>query len=301
MDGILAVHKPSGMTSHDVVFKLRKILHMKKIGHAGTLDPTVDGVLPVAIGKATKTIEFLQAARKVYTGEVTLGFATETEDLEGEIIETKWVETPLTQDEIIAGMQKLTGEIIQIPPMYSAVKVNGRRLYQYARAGETVERPKRTAIIYRFELTSTPEIDASAGTQKFKFLAEVSKGTYIRTLAFELGQQLGYPATMTQLTRTEAGGFELSHAHTLEEIEERGAEGLGDWLRPFDEAFGDLPRYELTPDQWAWVKDGKGLPASEVPLTDPMVIYTYLGEVKSIVEWNAEKQLYRPYRTFAIN
>ena len=147
MDGILPVYKEAGMTSHDVVFKLRKILHMKKIGHAGTLDPSVDGVLPVALGKATKTIEFLQESGKIYTGEVTFGFATTTEDLDGEVVESQPLSRPFTTDEIAVAMKALTGDITQIPPMFSAVKVNGRRLYEYARAGETVERPERQATI----------------------------------------------------------------------------------------------------------------------------------------------------------
>ncbi|MCM0582327.1 tRNA pseudouridine(55) synthase TruB [Weissella diestrammenae] len=300
MDGILAVHKPSGMTSHDVVFKLRKILQMKKIGHAGTLDPSVDGVLPIALGKATKAIEFLQATGKTYVGEVTLGFATETEDLDGAEVARQAIIKPFTRQQIEAKMAELTGNITQIPPMYSAVKVNGRRLYHYARAGETVDRPERQAIIYRFELLDEPRYDAINQLQKFKFVAEVSKGTYIRTLAVDLGMKLGVPAVMSQLTRTVAGGFSLANAHTLEEIKARAAEGLGDWLRPIDEALGDLPRYELTQAQWQWVRDGKGLPAEAIPFTAPRIVYTYSGEVKSIVDWHADKQLYRPYRTFTI-
>ncbi|MGL5747643.1 MAG: tRNA pseudouridine(55) synthase TruB, partial [Weissella cibaria] len=220
MDGILPVYKEAGMTSHDVVFKLRKILHMKKIGHAGTLDPSVDGVLPVALGKATKTIEFLQESGKIYTGEVTFGFATTTEDLDGEVVESQPLSRPFTTDEIAVAMKALTGDITQIPPMFSAVKVNGRRLYEYARAGETVERPERQATIYRFERTSEPIFDETTGTQKFTFIAEVSKGTYIRTLAVDLGKQLGVPAVMSQLTRQKAGGYDLSQAHSLADIAE---------------------------------------------------------------------------------
>ncbi|MDR3190644.1 MAG: tRNA pseudouridine(55) synthase TruB, partial [Lactobacillaceae bacterium] len=193
MDGILPVYKPTGMTSHDVVFKLRKILHMKKIGHAGTLDPSVDGVLPIALGRATKAIEFLQATGKIYHGEITLGFATTTEDLDGEEVERVHLTQGFSDAQILAAMQSLTGEIIQIPPMYSAVKVNGRRLYEYARAGETVERPQREATIYRFERTSPTEYLPDLGEQKFTFTAEVSKGTYIRTLAVDLGRALGVP------------------------------------------------------------------------------------------------------------
>ncbi|MCG4288221.1 tRNA pseudouridine(55) synthase TruB, partial [Lactobacillaceae bacterium KNUT 0156] len=286
MDGILPVYKEAGMTSHDVVFKLRKILHMKKIGHAGTLDPSVDGVLPVALGKATKTIEFLQESGKIYTGEVTFGFATTTEDLDGEVVESQPLSRPFTTDEIAVAMQALTGDITQIPPMFSAVKVNGRRLYEYARAGETVERPERKATIYRFDRTSEPVFDETTGTQKFTFIAEVSKGTYIRTLAVDLGKQLGVPAVMSQLTRQKAGGYDLSQAHSLTDIAEMmTTNGNVDvWLQPLDSAVSQYPHVALTDEQWAKVKNGIGLPKTAlIPVADKIVV-TYQGDVKSVFE-----------------
>lgn len=300
MDGIIAVNKPSGMTSHDVVFKLRKILQMKKIGHAGTLDPSVDGVLPVALGRATKTIEFLQNSGKVYTGEIIFGFSTETEDLDGAVVEKVPLATPFDLDEIIVAMTQLTGEITQIPPMYSAVKVNGRRLYQYARAGEKVERPKRQATIYEFKMTNEPYFDPEAGTQTFKFTAHVSKGTYIRTLAVDLGKALGVPAVMSRLTRVEAGGFKLEQAHSLEEIAAQPVEKIMEIIYPLDYALNDLPHVDLNAAQWAEVKDGKGLMAEEMPYQNDQLVYVYDGEVKSVVAWNQAKNQYRPYRTFRI-
>ncbi|MEY4664037.1 tRNA pseudouridine(55) synthase TruB [Weissella cibaria] len=302
MDGILPVYKEAGMTSHDVVFKLRKILHMKKIGHAGTLDPSVDGVLPVALGKATKTIEFLQESGKIYTGEVTFGFATTTEDLDGEVVESQPLSRPFTTDEIAVAMKALTGDITQIPPMFSAVKVNGRRLYEYARAGETVERPERQATIYRFERTFEPIFDETTGTQKFTFIAEVSKGTYIRTLAVDLGKQLGVPAVMSQLTRQKAGGYDLSQAHSLADIAEMmTTNGNVDvWLQPLDSAVSQYPHVALTDEQWAKVKNGIGLPKTAlIPVADKIVI-TYQGDVKSVFEWREDRNQYRPYRTFSI-
>ncbi|AWF95794.1 tRNA pseudouridine(55) synthase TruB [Weissella cibaria] len=302
MDGILPVYKEAGMTSHDVVFKLRKILHIKKIGHAGTLDPSVDGVLPVALGKATKTIEFLQESGKIYTGEVTFGFATTTEDLDGEVVESQPLSRPFTTDEIAVAMQALTGDITQIPPMFSAVKVNGRRLYEYARAGETVERPERKATIYRFDRTSEPVFDETTGTQKFTFIAEVSKGTYIRTLAVDLGKQLGVPAVMSQLTRQKAGGYDLSQAHSLTDIAEMmTTNGNVDvWLQPLDSAVAQYPHVALTDEQWAKVKNGIGLPKTAlIPVADKIVI-TYQGDVKSVFEWREDRNQYRPYRTFSI-
>ncbi|WP_235804207.1 tRNA pseudouridine(55) synthase TruB, partial [Lacticaseibacillus sharpeae] len=199
MDGFLPIYKPAGMTSADVVFKVRKIVHMKRVGHSGTLDPSVDGMLPIALGAATKAISRLQASGKIYTGAVQFGFATTTEDLDGEVVERTPLTEPFSDAEIDAAMAQFKGEIVQIPPMFSAVKVNGRRLYDYARAGETVERPKRLAQIDNFARTGATSFDATTGTQSFPFIAEVGKGTYIRTLSVDLGRKLGVAAAMSQL------------------------------------------------------------------------------------------------------
>lgn len=302
MDGILPIYKEAGMTSHDVVFKLRRILNMKKIGHAGTLDPNVDGVLPIALGKATKTIEFLQEAGKTYTGSVTLGFATTTEDLDGEVIETKALERPFSVDEIQTAMASLTGEIVQIPPMYSAVKVNGRRLYDYARAGEIVERPHRQATIYEFNLTSEPVFDVKKQTQSFTFVAKVSKGTYIRTLAVDLGRQLKVPSVMSQLTRVNAGGYEIKQAHSLNDIANRMKldNELGEWLMPLSTAVEQFIHVELSDEQWEQVKHGIGQPASLLEPIQDKIVLTYHGEVKSVFHWRQDKNQYRAYRTFSI-
>lgn len=302
MDGILPIYKETGMTSHDVVFKLRRILNMKKIGHAGTLDPNVDGVLPIALGKATKTIEFLQEAGKIYTGSITLGFATTTEDLDGEVVAKKAIVTPFSVDEIKEAMASLTGEIIQIPPMYSAVKVNGRRLYDYARAGETVERPRRQATIYEFNLTSEPVFDVQKQTQSFTFVARVSKGTYIRTLAVDLGKQLKVPSVMSQLTRVSAGGYDIAHAHSLNDIANRMQleNELGDWLMPLSTAVEQFIHVELNDEQWEQVKHGIGQPASLLEPIQDKIVLTYHGEVKSVFHWRKDKNQYRAYRTFSI-
>lgn len=156
MDGILPIYKPRGMTSTDVVSQLRRQLHMRRVGHSGTLDPNVDGVLPIALGIATKAVPALMTAGKIYIGEMTFGFATTTEDLDGEVVEHVALERPFSRTEIEAAMAQMTGDIIQIPPMFSAVKVNGRRLYDYARAGDPVERPKRPVTIYTFKITDEP-------------------------------------------------------------------------------------------------------------------------------------------------
>ncbi len=190
MDGILPLWKERGMTSHDCVFKLRKILHTKKIGHGGTLDPDVEGVLPICVGKGTKVIEYMVDSGKTYEGEITLGFATTTEDVSGEIVEKKPVTTPLSTEQIDQAMAEMTGEITQIPPMFSAVKVNGKRLYEYARNGEEVERPQRKATIYSFERTSEPIFNESAQTQSWRFKVVCGKGTYVRTLSVDTGKKI---------------------------------------------------------------------------------------------------------------
>ncbi|WP_373759301.1 tRNA pseudouridine(55) synthase TruB [Weissella soli] len=301
MNGIIPVHKPAGMTSHDVVYHLRKILQMKKIGHAGTLDPSVDGVLPIAVGRATKAIEFLQESGKIYTGEVTFGFATETEDLDGAVIAREPLTAPFTTTDIDNAMATLRGTITQIPPMYSAVKVNGRRLYDYARAGETVARPERQVTIYRFERTSEPLFDPATGTQKFKFVAEVSKGTYIRTLAVDLGAKLGVPSVMSQLTRQKAGGFMLDEAFTIEQLADKKAtdHDLGDWVKTLNAALADYPQIELSDAEWSYAKDGVGLDATVAPGQPARFVSLRHGQVKAVYDWSNAKQKYRPYRTFS--
>ena len=247
MNGIINLKKEAGMTSHDAVFKLRKILGTKKIGHGGTLDPDVVGVLPIAVGKATRMVEFMQDEGKVYEGEITLGYSTTTEDASGEIVAETPVLAPLDEhlvDEVIAS---LTGPITQIPPMYSAVKVNGRKLYEYARAGQEVERPERQVIIYSFERTSLISYDGHLA--RFTFRVKCSKGTYIRTLSVDLGEKLGYAAHMSHLTRTSAAGLQLEDALTLEEITAKVESGELDFLHPLEIGIGDLVKVFLTPEQ----------------------------------------------------
>lgn len=174
MNGIINLKKEAGMTSHDAVFKLRKILGTKKIGHGGTLDPDVVGVLPIAVGKATRMVEFMQDEGKIYEGEITLGYSTTTEDASGEVIAETPVLSPLDEKLVDEAIASLTGPITQIPPMYSAVKVNGRKLYEYARAGQEVERPERQVIIYQFERTSPISYDGQLA--RFTFRVKCSKG-----------------------------------------------------------------------------------------------------------------------------
>lgn len=255
MNGIINLKKEAGMTSHDAVFKLRKILGTKKIGHGGTLDPDVVGVLPIAIGKATRMVEFMQDEGKVYEGEITLGYSTTTEDTSGEVVSETPVLTPLDEKSVDDAIADLTGTITQVPPMYSAVKVNGRKLYEYARAGQEVERPERQVIIYSFERTSAISYDGHLA--RFTFRVKCSKGTYIRTLSVDLGEKLGYAAHMSHLTRTSAAGLQLEDALTLEEITAKVKAGKLDFLHPLEIGTGDLVKVFLTPEQATEVRYGR--------------------------------------------
>ncbi|MBM7707925.1 tRNA pseudouridine(55) synthase TruB [Enterococcus lemanii] len=267
MDGILPLWKERGMTSHDCVFKLRKILRTKKVGHGGTLDPDVDGVLPICIGKGTKVIEFLSDSGKIYAGEITLGYSTTTEDASGEIVEQMSLEKPFSNEEIDAAMQRLTGEITQIPPMYSAVKVNGKRLYEYARNNEEVERPQRQAFITSFQRTSEPIWDAEKKTQKWRFEVECGKGTYVRTLSVDTGKVLGVPAHMSDLTRLASGGFSKKQALTLDQVAQLMEKNQMDQaLLPIEFVVKDFQRVDLSEGQWVKVKNGARLMYQELGL-----------------------------------
>ncbi|MDK7926240.1 MAG: tRNA pseudouridine(55) synthase TruB [Staphylococcus simulans] len=244
MEGILPVFKERGLTSHDVVFKLRKILHTKKVGHTGTLDPEVNGVLPICVGGATKVSDYIMEMGKAYQATVTVGVSTTTEDQTGEVLETKAVSKDLTADKIDEAILSFVGEIEQIPPMYSSVKVNGRKLYEYARNNETVERPKRKVRIYEIERNS--EIRYKDDTCSFDIFIRCGKGTYIRTLATDIGRTLGFPAHMSQLTRVESGGFSIDESLTLDQIDELyKQEALQEKLFPIEYGLKGLPHIQI--------------------------------------------------------
>lgn len=301
MRGLLPVWKESGMTSHDVVMKLRKLLKTKKIGHTGTLDPDVEGVLLICVGEATKLVELLMSGEKCYHGEITLGFDTETEDASGKIVTQTPVKTPVSIKKIDDMMQTMQGEITQIPPYYSAVKVNGKRLYEYARLGENVERPKRKVTIMKFERASEPIFDEIAHTQKWRFDVVCSKGTYIRTLAVDLGKKLGYASHMSYLVRTATGGFTQEMALSLSEIEEqlrqRDVESI---LYPIEVALKDFPKISLTPEMLTKVQHGAVLEQNALgkPIVEPTVLM-YNDKVKAIYNIHPTKHgLIKPMKMF---
>ena len=288
LNGIVVVNKPRGVTSSDCVYKLRKILQIRKIGHAGTLDPEVNGVLPIAIGQATKLIELMHEKPKSYIGSGMFGKATDSYDLDGTTTSEEKIVTPFTSDEIISGMKKLTGRIDQVPPIYSAVRVNGKRLYEYARENIPVERPKRKVNIYSYELTQDPEYDPLETTESFNFAIRCSKGTYVRSLVNDLGEELGVPAVMTSLTRTSSSGFDLSQAVNLETIEKE-IDYPEKWLQPIDSFFVDLPQLQISPDQFKRVSNGANI---KLNTTYAKVALVYNGHIKAI--YQRQGKIYRP-------
>lgn len=215
LDGIIPINKPKGMTSHTVVAKLRRILGTKKVGHTGTLDPDVSGVLPICIGKATRLSDYIMELPKTYLGQVTLGISTTTQDASGEVIEQRAVEG-LSEEIIADTFKSFIGEIEQIPPMYSAVKVKGKKLYEIARQGKEIERKARVVTIYELEIL---EIYIGKEYPTVDFSVTCSKGTYVRTLCADIGSKLGYPAHMSNLIRIKSGNFPLEKSYTLEEVE----------------------------------------------------------------------------------
>lgn len=270
MEGVVLLHKPKGMTSHDCVFKLRKILREKRIGHTGTLDPDVTGVLPICVGRATKIAQFLTSETKTYEGEATLGFSTTTEDASGEVVEKQDVNRVITRQEVESVLAELTGTLEQVPPMYSAVKVNGKKLYEYARAGKEVERPVRTITIHEFTLLDNREL-FEGETISFRFRVTCSKGTYVRTLAVMIGEKLGFPAHMSDLVRTASGEFKLEDCISFEEIEQNVQNGTVESIFiSIDEALRKFPKMVVSREQAEKVKNGMFLPNKE-QVTAPFI------------------------------
>lgn len=296
MDGILPLYKDRGITSNDAVMKCRRIFQTRKVGHSGTLDPNVDGVLPICIGKGTKTVNYLMQSGKKYRGEVTFGFATTTEDLDGEKVEETPLKAPFADDQIQQMMASMMGEITQIPPMYSAVKVHGKRLYEYARAGEEVERPQRKVTIKSFKLTAPSEFDETTGLQKAKFEVECSKGTYVRTLAVDLGKKLGVAAVMSDLTRLQSGGFTLDQTISLAQLQKLkdNGEDLQKVLFPVGYAFRNYSQAELTDFQWKIVKNGGFLQAKYMHTDTPLLVLNYGRKTRALYKYDAVKEVYRP-------
>ncbi|HBO46706.1 MULTISPECIES: tRNA pseudouridine(55) synthase TruB [Pediococcus] len=305
MDGIIPLYKPRGMTSFDCVAKIRGILHQKKVGHSGTLDPNVDGVLPICVGKATKVVNYLMASGKVYEGAVTFGFSTTTEDLDGEVIKKRILSQAFSDTEIDMAMLRLTGEITQIPPIYSAIKVNGKKLYEYARQGIEVERPKRQITVHTFERQARSVFDKINGTQTVNFKVVCSKGTYVRTLAVDLGEILGVPAVMSKLTRLSSGGFKLDETVTFAQLESAVETNTIDTLiRPLDHALKNYPHFELNADLWRRVQNGAILQRSNFDQPKnaaPVLALTFHDRVQALYQYDEKRVAYRPMTMLLTN
>ncbi|WEV40798.1 tRNA pseudouridine(55) synthase TruB [Lactobacillus sp. ESL0681] len=289
LNGILVIDKPKGMTSADVVYQLRKVLHIKKIGHAGTLDPDVTGVLPIAIGQATKLIELMHQRNKQYVGTGIFGFATDSYDISGKTLATKQLAEPISAAKIQQQMQTFVGEIEQVPPIYSAVRVNGKHLYEYARAGIEVERPKRVVKVVSYDLLGQPKFDENSGQESFEFAIECSKGTYVRSLVNDLGTKLGVPAVMSSLRRSASSGFELSQAVKLADII-ADPSLANDLIQPIEHFFQDYQQVDLTQSQWLKVQNGAAI---SLEIDANQVALRYNNRVKAIYQRKSNE--YRPY------
>ena len=283
-EGILPIYKERGITSHDVVFRARRILQMKKIGHSGTLDPEVDGVLLLLLGGATKVSDYAMDLGKSYRAEVCLGVKTTTEDLTGEVVEECKV-ADISVDKIKEILKSMIGEIEQKPPIYSAIKVNGRKLYEYARRGQfDVEIPTRKVNIYNISFIENSEYYKD---DKFYFSIDIDcgKGTYVRTIATSIGEKLNLPSTMSKLTRTRSGEITLDNCLTLSEVEQHlKDETLEEKLLRKEYALEEYKFVEIPKFRAKQVMNGLRFRKNQFPdydFTDG-IVFTYKGEAIAI-------------------
>ncbi|GHV29396.1 tRNA pseudouridine synthase B [Clostridia bacterium] len=271
MNGVLGIDKPKGFTSFDVVAKLRGILQVKKIGHAGTLDPMATGVLPILIGKATKLCNLIPDEYKEYLATFKFGITTDTFDITGKVL--SYIDSTVTLKSLNACLAKYTGEISQQVPTYSAVKVKGKKLYELARRGEQVERPSRVVTITKLEV-----VDYDFEKQEGLLLIGCSKGTYVRSLVFDIGQDLRCGATLTELVRIQSCGIKLEQTFNLSDIEEMmKANQLSQRLIPMESFFCDFGEVKLTQDDTLRFCNGVKLQLLTKPETELLRVYGFDG------------------------
>ena len=247
-NGILIVDKPAGWTSQDVAAKLRGVFHEKRVGHGGTLDPMATGVLPIFIGRATRAVPFFEHADKVYEAGLRLGLVTDTQDVTGRTLEERAVD--ITQERLEAALDNFRGEITQIPPMYSAIKVNGQKLYALARQGKAVERAPRPVTIFALDLLGGAGAD-------WRLRVHCSKGTYVRTLCHDIGAALGCGGCLSALRRTSAGAYDVTRSHTMAEI--LAADDPEALLLPTDSLFSDRPALKVAENAERKLRNGAPL------------------------------------------
>lgn len=293
MDGVLVIRKEKGYTSHDVVAKLRGILHTRKIGHTGTLDPDAEGVLPVVIGKATKLVDFLTEKDKQYRTVLHLGIETDTQDISGKVLCTKEVLTG--EEQVREAIQSFLGKQMQIPPMYSALKVNGKKLYELAREGKIIERDPRPVVFYSLDIQKIelPFVEIEV---------RCSKGTYIRTLCHDIGKKLGCGGCMESLVRTGSGKFTLEQAYTLDEIQKYSQQGqLEEKIIKIEEILSEYPAVVSMPAGDRLLENGNPLKYSltENPSKESQIrMYTSKGRFVGIYSCDSEKRCCFPVKMF---
>ncbi|MGN0435890.1 MAG: tRNA pseudouridine(55) synthase TruB [Wujia sp.] len=299
MDGIINVYKEPGYTSFDVVAKLRGILKQKKIGHTGTLDPMAEGVLLVCLGKATKLVDIITHKDKEYKASMRLGITTDTEDITGRVINEVTPGTDLTEEEIRETVLSFVGDYEQLPPMYSAIKKDGKKLYEYARQGIEVEREKRPVSIFSIENIKINIPDIS-------FDVKCSKGTYIRSLCRDIGEKLGCGGTLTSLIRSEVCGYTIDTALKLSEIEERMRNGsLEEYILPLDALLLRYPKAVVKDDYVKGLSNGNKLPMKAFDFSEkernPQIIRVYKGdEFVALYQRPQDEHIYKPYKMFMI-
>ncbi|MGN0292381.1 MAG: tRNA pseudouridine(55) synthase TruB [Lachnospiraceae bacterium] len=293
MDGLINIYKEKGFTSHDVVAKMRGILHMKKIGHTGTLDPDATGVLPVCIGKGTRLCSLLENHDKTYQAVLLLGLETDTQDISGQVLCQKPV--AVTKEQVNQTAASFRGTIMQVPPMYSALKVNGKKLYEYAREGKTIERAPRPVEIYELKIDRIE-------LPRVTMTVSCSKGTYIRTLCHDMGQALGCGGCMESLVRTRVGNFRLEDAITLEELEKRrDREELDSCIVTVEDIFHDLPSVHTLESFDVLVHNGNRIRSrmlEKIPSEKQVRMYDSRGTFIGIYEKDPVGKDYKPLKMF---
>ena len=297
INGIINVYKEKDFTSHDVVAKLRGILKQKKIGHTGTLDPQATGVLPVCLGKGTKLCDMLTEHDKEYEAVMVLGITTDTEDMTGKVLQER--EVNVQEEEVIEAINSFLGDYWQVPPMYSALKVNGRKLYDYARAGIEIERKSRLVEILDIQITDI-------SLPKVTFRVKCSKGTYIRTLCKDIGEKLGCGACMEELKRTQVGIFNIDKALTLSQIEQLVKDNrIDEIVYDIEEMFGNLSKFVIDEKYNKYLYNGNTLKKEWVldsdNIEDRIRIYDYLGKFYGIYKYDKMRKEYKPEKIFYDN
>ena len=296
MDGILNIHKDTGMTSHDVVAKIRKLLKQKRVGHAGTLDPAASGVLPICIGQGTRVAEYLSESGKAYRAEIGFGVVTDTYDAEGTILRTTDA-SELTLARIEEVLLQFLGAQMQMPPLYSAIKLQGQPAYKRMRAGEEITLAARPVEIYRLQI-------ATWETPVLTLDIECSKGTYIRSLAYDLGERVGYGAHLTGLVRTRSGPFMLAESISLAQLALAVEQGtVAECVFPADFALQQYPALYLDAETVERVLHGNAFHYEEQPSMQPgselARIYDSSGHFLAIATWNSEQQMWQPKKVLA--